>query len=57
MARGDEKQMGGEFDWGRVTEQEMRNLSNDMFNAAGVPREMITDYWAWFERMKTKLSR
>jgi hypothetical protein len=51
------REMGGTFDWARVTEADMRTLSDRMFEAAEVPREMQTAYWAWFERMKGALSR
>ena len=46
------EKMGGKFDWGNVSEAEMRKLSEQMFEAAEVPGQMRTDFWAWFERMK-----
>lgn len=49
--------MGGTFDWGKVSEADMRALSENMFDAAEVPSQMRTDYWAWFERMKGELSK
>jgi hypothetical protein len=47
--------MGGVFDWSKVTESDMRALSEQMFDAAGVPSEIRTQYWQEFERMKQAL--
>ena len=44
--------MGGKFDWGKVSEAEMRSLSQRMLDAAEVPANIRQEYWAWFERMK-----
>ena len=49
--------MGGKFDWSKVSEGQMRGLSESMFDAAGVPAQMRGDYWQWFDRMKTALQR
>jgi RHS repeat-associated protein len=49
--------MGGKFDWSKVSEAQMRDVSESMFDAAGVPAQMRGDYWQWFERMKTALQR
>jgi len=49
------QQMGGKFDWSKVSEADMRKRSEQMFDAAGTPAQMRTDYWAWFERMKDAL--
>ncbi|MBL4688259.1 MAG: hypothetical protein JKY37_26970, partial [Nannocystaceae bacterium] len=49
------KEMGGTFDWGKVSETQMRGLSEKMFDAAGVPAQMRTNYWSWFDRMKSAL--
>ena len=46
------KQMGGKFDWGKVSEKQMRSLSEEMFDAAGVPVDIRTRYWEWYTRMK-----
>jgi len=50
------KKMGGTFDWEKVSESEMRRLSEDMFDAADVPRDIRRVYWDWFARMKAALS-
>ncbi|MBK8239518.1 MAG: hypothetical protein IPK74_28690 [Deltaproteobacteria bacterium] len=50
-------EMGGVFDWAKVSEDQMRRLSEKMFDAAGVPRQVRADYWRWFERMKGALHR
>ena len=49
--------MGGKFDWKNVTEQQMQELSESMFDAADVPSQLRTEYWEWFERMKSALKR
>jgi hypothetical protein len=49
------KRMGGTFDWGKVSETDMRALSEKMFDAAEVPLKMRTNYWDWFNRMKGAL--
>jgi RHS repeat-associated protein len=49
--------MGGIFDWAKVSEADMRMLSEQMFDAAGVPQNMRQDYWAWYGRMKNKLAQ
>jgi len=46
------QKMNNKFDWGKVSEADMRKLSEQMFDAAEVPGQMRADYWAWFERMK-----
>ena len=49
------KEMGGKFDWGKVSEGQMRDLSDKMFDAADVPAQIRSDYWNWFDRMKSAL--
>jgi len=49
------RSMGGTFDWKNVSEPQMRNLSERMFDAAQVPSAMRQDYWRWFDRMKSAL--
>ncbi len=49
--------MGGNFDWARVKEADMRSLSEEMFRAAKVPPTMQEEYWEWFELMKAALTR
>ncbi len=51
------QKMGGKFDWGKVTEDEMRSLSEEMFDAANVPQGIRNQYWEWFDRMKEALSQ
>lgn len=51
-----EKKMGGVFDWTKVSEADMRALSEKMFDAAGVPAAIRTQYWAEFDRMMLKLN-
>ena len=51
------KGMGGKFDWNKVSEAEMRHISETMFDAAEVPYSMRVDYWRWFDRMKAALER
>jgi hypothetical protein len=50
------KQMGGVFDWGNVSETEMKALSESMFDAAQVPSNIRQEYWSWFARMMNTLS-
>lgn len=50
------KEMGGTFDWGKVSEPNMRVLSEKMFDAAKVPSNTRQTYWDWFDRMKGALS-
>lgn len=49
------REMGGVFDWGRVSEPQMRSLADKMFDSAHVPAESRKAYWDWFDRMKTSL--
>jgi hypothetical protein len=51
------KAMDGDFDWSTITEEQMRDLSEDMFDASGVPGDVRIEYWEWFERMKKALER
>jgi len=50
------RRMGGDFDFARVSEAEMRSLSERMFDAAKVPADVRQQYWAQFEEMMTELS-
>ena len=47
--------MGGVFDWNKVSELDMRVLSEKMFDAAEIPALIRRDYWLWFDRMKDAL--
>ena len=49
------QEMGGVFDWTKVTEVDIRKLSNEMFDAAEVPASVREEYWGEFERMKAAL--
>ncbi len=51
------EKMGGVFDWKRVSEAEMRQLSEKMFDAAKVPSTIRKQYWEAFDRMKLDLSK
>ena len=51
------QKMGGKFDWGKVTEADMRKLSGEMFGAAGVPQNLREDYWKAFKNMKNALGK
>ena len=44
-------QMGGTFDWARVSEAQMRALSQRMFDAAQVPAPIRREYWSQYEAM------
>ena len=41
----------GSFDWGKVTEADMRALSEKMFDAGKVPQPIRDMYWQDFDRM------
>jgi hypothetical protein len=43
--------MGGVFDWSKVSQAEMKGLSEKMFDEAGVPASIRGEHWAWFDRM------
>lgn len=49
------RKLGGTFDWSRVTESDMRALSEEMFDAAAVPASVRQQYWAEFDKMKAAL--
>jgi hypothetical protein len=49
------RKMGGTFDWGKVSEADMRALSEKIFDAANVPASIRQEYWDWFIRMKGAL--
>jgi len=53
MMRG---RMGGNFDWGKVSETEIRALSEKLFDVAGVPQGARQEYWKQFEQYKATLS-
>jgi hypothetical protein len=45
------RKMGGTFDWSKVSEEDMRELSEQMFDAAKVPANIRQQYWKEFEKM------
>jgi hypothetical protein len=45
------RQAGGKFDWKRISEAEMKNLSEKLFDAAKVPLHIRSEYWNWYSRM------
>ncbi len=49
--------MGGTFDWGNVSYADMRSLSRNMFDAAGVPGSVRQQYWREFRGMIAALER
>jgi hypothetical protein len=49
--------MGGTMDWGKVSENEIRNLSEELFDAAEVPKGVRQEFWKQFEQYKATLSR
>jgi HNH/Endo VII superfamily toxin with a SHH signature len=51
------EQMGGVFDWSNVSEAEIHQLSEAMFNAAGVPRNIRSQYWKELEKYKATLEQ
>jgi len=53
MMRG---KMGGNFDWGKVSETEIRDLSEKLFDAADVPQESRMEFWKQFEQYKATLA-
>jgi hypothetical protein len=50
------ERMGGKFDWGRVSEVEIRNLSERMFDGANVPNNVRRQFWEQFEKYRASLS-
>ena len=51
------KKMGGVFDWSKVSDKEIRALSEAMFDAAGVPANIRQQYWAEFAKMTRALKK
>jgi len=50
------EKMGERFDWGKVSEAEIRNLSEMMFDSAGVPTNVRQQLWEQFDRYMATLS-
>lgn len=51
------REMGGKFEWGKVSESNIRTLSDRMFQASKTPVGIQSAYWQWFESMKAALQR
>ncbi len=51
------KKMGGTFDWAKVSEADMRILSQRQLDAANVPESVRAQFWADFEKMKKALGK
>lgn len=51
------RKLGGTFEWSRISETDMRVLSEKMFDAAKVPAAVRQRYWKEFEEMKDALHR
>jgi len=51
------ERMGGNFDWGKVSESEIRDLSEKLFDVAKVPQEVRLEFWKQFEQYKATLSK
>ncbi|MFN9538887.1 MAG: hypothetical protein ACK6A8_06510, partial [Planctomycetota bacterium] len=49
--RAEIKRRTGAFDWGKVTQADMRALSEKMFDAGNVPQPVRDMYWQDFDRM------
>lgn len=49
--------IGGTFDWSKVSESEMRTLSEKMYDTAQVPAHIRQEYWDWFVKMQVALSK
>ena len=47
----------GSFDWSKVTEADIRTLSEKMFNAGNVPKQVRQAYWENFKRMITEFNK
>lgn len=44
------QKMGGTFDWSKISRYEVRKLSDQMFDAAGVPQSVRNQYWIEWRR-------
>lgn len=49
------KRERGTFDWAKISEDDIRELSREMFKAAEVPSDIQEMYWKEYERMKKAL--
>lgn len=51
------RSMGGNFSWNKVSEAQMKDLSNKMFDVAKVPGFIREQYWDQYLRMMNALRR
>lgn len=51
------RNMGGKFDWAKVDEPTMWKLSERLFDAAQVPRQVRLEYWTRYHAMTRKISK
>jgi len=51
------RRLGGTFNWKKVSEPEIRALSEKMFDAGEVPFAIRQEYWLAFDKMKSALQR
>ena len=51
------QKMGGIFDWAKVSEADIRALSDRMFNAAKVPPDIRAEYYQQFQNFLKTLTR
>lgn len=47
----------GSFSWGNVSEQEIRRLANQMFDAGNIPQSVRQEYWKQFNKLIQELRR
>ncbi len=48
-------QLGGTFDWTKITETQARDLAEHLFNGADVPPAIRAQYWTMFDAHLSKL--
>lgn len=48
---------GGKIDWSKVSEDDIRQLSERLFNAAEVPAEVRAEYYKQFEAFLKTLQK
>jgi len=51
------KQMGGKFEWRKISENQIRTLADKMFEVSKTPQIIQTEYWQWFNRMIEALEK
>jgi len=45
------------FDWGKVSEVEIRKLSEEMFDVAKVPKSVRREFWKQFDQYMATLTK